>query len=563
MKTSIKTANMNSSKTSTVNSMAPGPLSKSGRAAVLATRKSSAAFVRSLDGELLRLPYGDVFTLRDACAGVHIFGGIGSGKTSGSGKMLAGAYLRAGMGGLVTAVKPEEMDLWLAYAAQHGRASSLLLFDENEGFNFLEYEMARQGIDGTGTVVECLMHVLEAAKRASATASQHGGDAFWEDSARQALRYCLPVIYAAEGSLSIPDIIHFITSAPTNVKEPRDPAWQERSFMYKMMNAASNQPKVAMSREALANAISFWAEQWPAIPEKTRGNVVITITTVLDRFNHGRLQRAFCGRTTVVPELTFHGAVIVLAMPTLTWNEDGVIAQQLFKFMWQRAVLSRNSLPEIHRERPLFLWSDEAQETVNSHDGEFLSMCRGSKCSVVYLTQSLPTYYAKMGGDNPRDDAHALVGKFMTNIFHANACPDTNEYASRVIGKMLMRRGNYNNGQSENFNSGMSAGSSENWGSSENSGSSFGSQSYSNNSGSGSTSGTGTNWGANRGRGTSQNVSHGYSESMENVIEPGEFARVLKTGGRDNGNEVTGVWFQSGRVFRATGMNITLARFAQ
>ena len=99
--------------------------------------------------------------------------------------------------------------------------------------------------------------------------------------------------------------------------------------------------------------------------------------------------------------MTFHGAVIVLAMPTLTWNEDGIIAQQLFKYMWQRAVLSRNSLPEKHRERPLFLFSDEAQDTASTYDGEFLAMCRGSKCSVCYLTQSLPTYYSKMGGDNP------------------------------------------------------------------------------------------------------------------------------------------------------------------
>jgi hypothetical protein len=87
--------------------------------------------------------------------------------------------------------------------------------------------------------------------------------------------------------------------------------------------------------------------------------------------------------------------------------------------MWQRAVLSRNGLAEKHRERPVFLWSDEAQGTVSSFDGEFMSMCRGSKCCATYLTQSLPTYYAERGGDNPRDAAHALVGKFMTHIYHS------------------------------------------------------------------------------------------------------------------------------------------------
>ena len=113
-----------------------------------------------------------------------------------------------------------------------------------------------------------------------------------------------------------------------------------------------------MPQAALQNVVNFWKEQWLAIPDKTRGNIVITITAALDRFNHGRLNRFFCGKTTVVPEMCFGGAILVDAKPTLTWNEDGAIAQQLFKFIWQRSVLARNSLAPEQRERPLFLWRD-------------------------------------------------------------------------------------------------------------------------------------------------------------------------------------------------------------
>jgi|GEM_PF-4259272 len=42
-----------------------------------------------------------LWTLRNAVEGVQIFGGIGSGKTSGSGRMLGLKYLSAGLGGLV------------------------------------------------------------------------------------------------------------------------------------------------------------------------------------------------------------------------------------------------------------------------------------------------------------------------------------------------------------------------------------------------------------------------------------------------------------------------------
>jgi hypothetical protein len=36
------------------------------------------------------------------------------------------------------------------------------------------------------------MRIIEAAKRASPTASQRGGEPFWEDTTRQVLRYAIP-----------------------------------------------------------------------------------------------------------------------------------------------------------------------------------------------------------------------------------------------------------------------------------------------------------------------------------------------------------------------------------
>jgi TraM recognition site of TraD and TraG len=513
-------------------------------------------FVSDLDAPLLRLSAHDTLSLRDACAGgIHAFGQSGSGKTSALGKMLAGAFLRAGMGGCVTCVKFEEVDLWRRYVREHGRESSLVVFDESEGFNFLAYEIARQGMAGIGSVVECLMQVLEAAKRVSPTASPRGGDPFWSDSARQVLRHCIPPLYSAIGSLSVGDITRFVNTAPASVEDVTDKEWHKRSFMYGVMNAAANHPKVPMERAALEDAINYWAEEYPAIPDKVRGSIAITVTAALDRFKHGRLARAFCSKTSIVPEMSFHGAVILLAMPTLTWNEDGIIGQQLFKYAWERSVLGRNSLEEKHRERPLFLFSDEAQETATPYDGEpFLSLCRASKCCTVFMSQSLPNYYAKIGTDNPRDAAHALVGKFGTHVFFSNACPETNEYAAKMIGRVMTRRANYSAGSNVSVNQGMSAGESRNGGWSSNLGYSTAGHGGGGGSRSGGFSGSsnsGNNWGSNRGRSSGESESRGYHEGMEYAIEPGDFARTLKTGGKANGGLVTGVWFQAGRVFRA------------
>ena len=50
----------------------------------------------NLDKELMYLSPKDTFTIRDACDGIQVFGGIGSGKTSGSGATLAKAFLSSG-----------------------------------------------------------------------------------------------------------------------------------------------------------------------------------------------------------------------------------------------------------------------------------------------------------------------------------------------------------------------------------------------------------------------------------------------------------------------------------
>ena len=66
----------------------------------------------ALNVPLLYLSDVDPFTLNDATQGVQIFGGVGSGKTSGSGRALAHAYLNAGFGGVVLCAKADEADLW-------------------------------------------------------------------------------------------------------------------------------------------------------------------------------------------------------------------------------------------------------------------------------------------------------------------------------------------------------------------------------------------------------------------------------------------------------------------
>jgi hypothetical protein len=517
-----------------------------------------------LDNPLLSITKHDAFTLRDAVQGVLATGGIGSGKTSGSGAALAAAYLKSGMGGLVLCAKPEEAELWRRYCAKHGRSKHLIELDGwNGGFNVIAYELARQGPAGINAVVECLMRLLEMARAASPSPGR-GGESFWEDTTRQILRNSIPILFAATGTVRIGDVLSFVRSAPRTPDEMGDPNWQRESFFFQCYLAAADRIDDATGERST----SYWRNDYAALDQKTRGNVVISLTTALDRFNHGWLQRMFCSDTTLVPELTFHGMIILLNMPALTLNEDGIIGQQLFKYMWQRAVLARNALPPAQQERFVFLWADEAQYFVNSYDAEFLSTCRGSRACVVFLTQSLPTFYAKMGGENARDRVHHLLGNFATKIWHNNSCPETNDWASRTLGRSLQRRANNSTSEGTNENFGANMGEGSNWNRNARSGGFFG---MGGGFGSGDdplwhtdpgSEGGGDNWGRNRGHGRSSNTSWGTAEQMDHIIEPGQFGRMLKTGGPANRNRVSAVWYQAGRRF-ASGGNALMVEFAQ
>lgn len=235
-------------------------------------------FVDNLDTPLLKLSPKDHFTLRDACDGVHIFGGIGSGKTSGSGKTLASAYLRAGMGGLVMCAKPEEIGAWLALAKANGREQSVIVFDERQGFNFIDYELYRQGPKGISNVTECLIRVLEAADHATGGGGQ-GNDPFWAQATRQVLNYTLPVLYSAYGTVTVPSIIDFVMTASTGPHQQYSPhnEWAQQSFAAQSLRRMAENPAVPFGEAQKAKAAS-----------SVYGVGVPTSTKARTQANHGR-----------------------------------------------------------------------------------------------------------------------------------------------------------------------------------------------------------------------------------------------------------------------------------
>lgn len=182
----------------------------------------------SLDNAILRLDT-HLFTIRQACEGVQILGGIGSGKTSGSGAALARGYLTAGFGGLVLCAKKDELATWQQYARETGREDSLLVFDTSGDwvFPFLQYEIEREG-EGAGyteNIVRLFISVHEAISRSK----QGGGDPFWTSAMQQLIRNAVDLAMIATGSVSVPLLYDIVRTAPQNEEEKSNQEWQNKS----------------------------------------------------------------------------------------------------------------------------------------------------------------------------------------------------------------------------------------------------------------------------------------------------------------------------------------------
>ena len=406
------------------------------------------------------------FSTREAVEGVQIFGGIGSGKTSGSGRMLALKYLQHNFGGLVLTVKPDEKEMWQDYCRQTNRLDDLVIIEPGgqQYFNFMEYESIHACKDQS--ITENLVQVLKTVIRASEEKS--GGktdDPFWETAQDMLIYNTIDLIKLAYGSVSVQVMYDIVLSAPkkstasstdeeeSNRKNAFDQAFTAaQKFVLSRIDAweASLLPdtldqierngnfeweilQAVPESRILKSVDQFFLEHFRNLSEKTRSIVEFSFSGFLFRLLKDPVYSLFCNKpSTVLPDDCLEGKIILLNLPVKLYHKVGRDSQIMFKYIWQRAMEKRNVH---HNNRPVFLWADEAQNFLHEYDAEYQATARSSRIATVYISQNLPNYHASMGGLKSEYKVKSFLGTLATKIFHANADIETNKYASELIGE--------------------------------------------------------------------------------------------------------------------------------
>lgn len=501
----------------------------------------------------------DFLSLNSLTTGVHITGSSGSGKTT-IAAGLALAMLNAGYGGIVLSAKPGEYQLWQKYAHMTGRSDDLIRFAPNTlfRFNFLDYAIAASKARGEGmitmNIVSLLMKVVEAAQRGNEMRGQGAEQPFWRLAPQAMLDNAIAVIYAAYGTLRLSDIVNFILTVPRNDMEQGSEAFRDKSFHMKTMRKMVDDPTHKLSNHDVDMLMNYWKFDFGRLDEKTRSNIVQSMTAQLNPLLRGFMHDTFCTETTIVPDLTFTaGSIIVIDYPVKTLGDSGLLANHIMKFLFQQCVEARNT--DIY-DRPVMLWSDENHYFSTPYDIMFQTTARSARVATICLTQSYSNYYAVIGGTNPRDATAAYLNNFNVKIFLANTDNNTNMAAVDIIGKNLQLRNSFgqNAGGSSSTNTGTSKGVSfqtgSNW-----SRSAGGDMSV------GGSNGHGFNDGESFGEslGNSWGQSTTRSEQMDYEIQAGELS-ALKTGA-DNGWHADALVIEGGRRFAASGRHYLATSF--
>ena len=164
---------------------------------------------------------------------------------------------------------------------------------------------------------------------------------------------------------------------------------------------------------------------------KTRGNILAGVQGTLHTMNTGIVKEMVSSETNCSPADVLKGKWILVNFPPSAWGAAGLLISVGWKQLMELAILERQA----EEDSPFVtIWCDEAHQFVTNYDSSFIAQSRSHKGCLVYLTQSVSSFYAAMKGEAGKHQADALLANFSHTIVHA-CDPVTAKWASAKLGR--------------------------------------------------------------------------------------------------------------------------------
>jgi type IV secretory pathway TraG/TraD family ATPase VirD4 len=276
-----------------------------------------------------------------------------------------------------------------------------------------------------------------------------GDNKFWSDALHHMNTNLVDLPLFAGLEVSLPLLRSIVTTAPYSQEQADDAKWQQSSTCAAIIREAD---KATMKADARIRADfdecrSYWLVEFPNLSEKTRSIITLTFSMLVRPLITRPLGRLFSSDTNIKPEDTFDGKIIIVDIPVQEFRLVGRIANLVWKYCFQIAVLRRMQPTEKDKYlRPVFLHSDEVQNFVSSFDAQYQAVARSAGGCTIYLTQNRESLRRALKNDDAVD---SLLGNLQCKFFCQNS-GDTNEWAAKLLGERWIKTTSTNAGQSLN-----------------------------------------------------------------------------------------------------------------
>ena len=392
---------------------------------------------------------GDLWSIRDSCAGLLVLGGPGSGKTACVAALVRLKMLLQGFGFMVLTVKKDEARKWIETADRAGRRDDIIHVtrDGTQCFDPLTHEMRRggPGAGDTNNIVSILSTLANVGKPHVTS----GGDEsarFFRDSSEQAQRAAVNLLAGAGEPISLMNIRKVINSLP-EMAIPEDPEnhsqavkdWMNIAYAGKLLSRIVDRHiagELSPDRwRAAEYASEFLCSEWPALAPQTRTSIKQTFSSMADKLLTPPFDRLLCsGKCTYAPEQMYmQGKIIILDLPTTEYGVSAELFQIANKLAAQAAIQRR----DVRRyPRPCTIFADEFQVFSVPQDAAFSEIAREARGCVVYLTQNLQNVARRLQEHQPGAGTLSLIGNIQTRVFLQNGESEfTNRWAADSFGK--------------------------------------------------------------------------------------------------------------------------------
>jgi type IV secretory pathway TraG/TraD family ATPase VirD4 len=374
----------------------------------------------------------DPFPMRDLLRSIVIFGASGSGKTSGSGYLFAKALAGCRkIGGVILASKPEDRQFWEDIFRKAGRARDLVVFSAASAlrFNFIDF-ILRNGGD-TREITKAIMVISETLEQSGGEGRQH--DPFWRQQNERMIYNAVEIVRRATGTLTAPDLQRFINGAAQAPATLATPEWRS-GFQSHCLEAAHSNQRTEIQRHDYALAADYWLNEYPSMSDKTRSSIMAGVMGILHVFNTGIVRELVSTGTNWTPAVSEQGVWTLVDMPISSEGAAGAFVMGGIKYLTQWYILKRKTA---ENTCPCVIWCDEAQKVMNSVDGAFLAESRSHRGCMIYLTQSIHSFYSRIQGKAGEHETDALLTNFYHKIFHAVGDDKSASYGSSLVGQRM------------------------------------------------------------------------------------------------------------------------------